>query len=360
MYIDNTHLVLLSSDDNSWICSHSFDEIESFGGIDSEKWKSFEPLFDDEVWKSASICGYDYYYVSNYGRIYQTKYKYSYVGRSGVIVERKQPARIVRNVLSKNYYICTLYKQNHKKAFVRIHRLVCYVFNTLNRPDNFDFIRTSNYNIVDHIDTNQKNNIATNLIWSNYLLNMNNSNSKKKMSNTKQKSKHTSQKYYFDYYEGNLNDDVSNFIPNESSRWFSLIDFKGEIWKEIPGFRNAYASNYGRIKKEYGNKKDNALCIPHYTLGNHGYFIVYLNNHPYTVHRIVYMSFHNDIDNNKVIDHIDTVRTNNNISNLRQVLQSQNTKNELSIEKNRKSRTPSTMKPVVLYSLVTGERLGEF
>ena len=361
MYIDNFNLKLIPDDDSNWTCSHTYEELEEIGGIDSEQWNSFEPLFEDEVWKSLSLCGFNNYCVSNYGRILQKEYAYSYVSKSGKIATRTQPARIVRNVLMKTgYYIVSIYKEGHIKRNISSHRIVCFMFNPLKRPSSLEQDRNEEYDIVDHLDTNRKNNIATNLIWSNYELNMRNEVSKKKMSDSKKRISQVRFKFELDNFEGTNNDNIEDYIQNESSRWFSLIDFKGEIWKPVPGFKNAYASNYGRVKKMFGNRKDDTLYIPHYTLGNHGYFIVYLDKHPYTVHRIVYMSFHNDIDKNLVIDHIDTVKTNNNINNLRQVTRFENNNNELSTKKNKKHRTPSTMKPVVLYSLVTGERLGEF
>ena len=79
-YIENTNFVLLSNDDYDWTCNHHFEELPI---INSERWLSIEPLFDDEVWKSATVCGFDNYYVSNYGRVYQKEYTYSYKHRNG-------------------------------------------------------------------------------------------------------------------------------------------------------------------------------------------------------------------------------------------------------------------------------------
>lgn len=69
-YINNTNFVLLNDSDYNFTCNHSYEEIISFGSIDSERWNKIESLFDDECWKSLSIYGYDNYYVSNYGRVY--------------------------------------------------------------------------------------------------------------------------------------------------------------------------------------------------------------------------------------------------------------------------------------------------
>lgn len=348
---------IISFEDNNWKCSHSNDEIIRMGSINSEQWNSFEPLFEDEVWKSLSVIGYDNYYASNYGRIYQIEYSYTY-NKSGKTVKRTQPARIVRNILmNTGYYSVYIYNEHNKKS-LGVHRIIGYLFNPVNRPDNINFNRNEKFNIVDHIDTIKTNNIASNLRWSNFVENFRNSTTLEKMSKIKRNTHPNRSSYSFNNYEGTTNDLISDVVANKSTRWFSLIDFKDEVWKEIDGFSNCYASNYGRVKKPFANK-ENLIYIPHYTLSTHGYFVVYLNKHPYTVHRIIYSTF-NDIDENLVIDHIDTIRTNNCIDNLRQVSRAQNNRNIKSVKKNKIHRTPSTMKPVALYSLVTGEKIGDF
>ena len=137
-FIQNTSLVLLSDDDYNWTCNYDFEELPE---VNSERWLSFDSLFDDETWKSASICGFDNYYVSNYGRIYQKEYTYSYKHNSGQNVIVTQKHKIVTNVLLTNgYYNAVLYI-NHKKKNVYVHRLVCYLFNQTNRPEQFKFDR---------------------------------------------------------------------------------------------------------------------------------------------------------------------------------------------------------------------------
>ena len=128
-FIENTKLVLLSNDDYNWTCNHSFNEIELFGGIDSERWISFKSLFNDEVWKSANICGFENYYVSNYGRVYQKEYTYNYINRYNSETTVIQKPKILRNVILQNgYYNVNLYIDHTRKS-IYVHRLVCYLFN---------------------------------------------------------------------------------------------------------------------------------------------------------------------------------------------------------------------------------------
>ena len=138
------------------------------------------------------------------------------------------------------------------------------------------------------------------------------------MSESKLNTKVNRPKRYFNYFEGTTSDSFDDCIQNESSRFFSLVDFKDEVWKEIPGYRNAFVSSFGRIKKQFNNRKD-MIYIPYFTLNNNGYYCVYLERIPKLVHRIVYRTFKGEIEDNKLIDHIDTNRLNNSITNLRAV-----------------------------------------
>ena len=138
------------------------------------------------------------------------------------------------------------------------------------------------------------------------------------MSDNKRNIKVNRPKRYFNYYEGSPEDEITDYIQNESSRYFSLVDFKNEVWKRIPNHQYAFVSSFGRIKKCFNNKED-IIYIPYYTLNNNGYYCVYLNRNPELVHRIVYREFFGEIEPDKVIDHIDTNRLNNSITNLRAV-----------------------------------------
>lgn len=96
-----------------------------------------------------------------------------------------------------------------------------------------------------------------------------------------------------------------------------------EVWKEISNYEELYAiSNFGRIKSL---KKDKILKnfnhkrgYLHITLSKNGKGI------NYTVHKLVGLHFISNPDNLPQIDHIDRVKHNNTVVNLRWVNNSTN------------------------------------
>jgi hypothetical protein len=103
-----------------------------------------------------------------------------------------------------------------------------------------------------------------------------------------------------------------------------------EIIKDvnIDTYKNYYyISNFGRcFSKKTGNELSARL--------RNGYYVVNLwsNNIKnelkiYNIHYLVYITFNNDYNNSKVIDHIDSNKLNNNYNNLRLVTPSDNIKN---------------------------------
>lgn len=97
-----------------------------------------------------------------------------------------------------------------------------------------------------------------------------------------------------------------------------------EIWKDVFGYEGLYrVSNCGRVKSLYTNPpKDMKL-----TKSATGYYHVqlYKNKKPETVavHTMVARAFLG-APNGKEVNHIDCVKTNNNISNLEYVTKSEN------------------------------------
>lgn len=95
-----------------------------------------------------------------------------------------------------------------------------------------------------------------------------------------------------------------------------------EIWKDVIGYEGLYqVSNLGRVKHLIGyNHKTEYILKP--TLNEAGYYYVTLSKHNKTrkrlVHRLVALAFiKREDDYRNEIDHINAIRTDNRIANLR-------------------------------------------
>ena len=112
------------------------------------------------------------------------------------------------------------------------------------------------------------------------------------------------------------------------------LDNKKE-WKFVKNYPDYKISNTGDIF----SIKSNQMLKP--KLDNNGYYKIKLINdekrREMFIHRLVYDSFKNIKFDDKVIDHIDRIKTNNNLNNLREVSLSVNSKNcvKKKIEKNK-------------------------
>lgn len=120
------------------------------------------------------------------------------------------------------------------------------------------------------------------------------------------------------------------------------MDLSREEWRDIPGFEGYYQANIngqvrsvdrlvqhckgkngyrlvkGRILKPQENKQTKYYMV-----------MLSVNGNPkgYTVHSLITAAFLGPIPENKVIDHIDGNRQNNNITNLRYVSSKENANN---------------------------------
>lgn len=121
-----------------------------------------------------------------------------------------------------------------------------------------------------------------------------------------------------------------------------------EIWKDIEGWEGLYqVSNLGRVKSlpritQFGNRiKHTGELILSTPIGKRGYKVVvlYKNNKQYTftLHRLIAKSFIPNPTNLPCIDHINTIRTDNRIDNLRWVSHRQNNNNELTKKHNKEA-----------------------
>lgn len=112
---------------------------------------------------------------------------------------------------------------------------------------------------------------------------------------------------------------------------------KDEIWKPIPGFDGYYVSNLARVRSDKLRK----VILAQRIYG--GYLWVGMidndgKNRLRVVHRLVADAFIPNPENKPEIDHINTIRNDNRIENLRWVTHSENCRNELSLERYRKRK----------------------
>lgn len=112
-----------------------------------------------------------------------------------------------------------------------------------------------------------------------------------------------------------------------------------EIWKPIEGFPGYYVSNLARVKTE---KRRKGVLKP---AVHDGYLWVSLVSedgkvHLASIHRLVAQAFIPNPENKPVIDHINTIRDDNRVENLRWVTYSENARNEITLQKHRNKPSP--------------------
>ena len=98
-----------------------------------------------------------------------------------------------------------------------------------------------------------------------------------------------------------------------------------EIWKPINGFSNYFVSSNGRVKNTVSGR-----ILKHHGNGNKYQRVDLCKNgqkKKFTVHRLVLEMFLGLCPDGEEADHIDRVRTNNTVSNLRWVPRSKNSRN---------------------------------
>lgn len=98
---------------------------------------TYADYINGEVW--AVAVGYQYYLVSNYGRVYSLK----------------QNKILKYNTVTNNYLEVKLKRSDGIFEHVKVHRLVAMAFNE----------NPQHKPIVHHIDCNNQNNKADNLMW---------------------------------------------------------------------------------------------------------------------------------------------------------------------------------------------------
>lgn len=185
--------------------------------------------------------------------------------------------RELKGTLQRNEYHTIYLSFNGKQYNFMLYRLVAEYF-----CDN-----PNNYTIVHHKDGNPHNNQASNLEWVNSKIN--NATENKKPSKEKPVSK------------------IADLTKN---------------WIKLPSNEN-YAIN---TDGEVANLKTGLLVRGS---ERNGYLRITIRNKQYSIHRLVWETFNEPIPEGYYIDHIDGNKSNNALSNLRLVTQSDNMKNAM-------------------------------
>lgn len=127
-----------------------------------------------------------------------------------------------------------------------------------------------------------------------------------------------------------------------------------------------YSKKYNRWITKSGNifrlhNKTNKLILCKQTVNAKGYLQITINKKSYKVHRIIYETFCGSIPENYVIDHINTVRNDNRLENLRCVTVEENNRNPLTLEhlhKKKIKRNKTNKKPNSIFGIKFKEHYG--
>ena len=199
-----------------------------------------------------------------------------YLVRDDGTIYSEKRNRILKGTLARNEYPTIYLTQDNKQYNLMVHRLVAEYF--VPNPNN--------YTIVHHKNGNKLDCRAENLEWV-----------------TAQKNiLETKRKPYSEYVK--------------PGKWEDSLD----EFKEIPGYDNYLINKKGIII----NKKTKGILAGS---DRNGYRRVTLKNQNKTVHILLYETFVGPIPEGYVIDHINGVKDDNRLENLRAVPQSDNMSN---------------------------------
>jgi hypothetical protein len=188
------------------------------------------------------------------------------ISTDGVVINLKTK-RELKGTLARNEYRSVQLTINGKAKSLMVHRLVAEAF--IPNPNN--------YPMVNHIDGNGYNNNVNNLEW---------------CQDTKK----------------------INIKDNKAEH----IDTTNVEWKPLKGFENTYEISSNGVIKNINTKRLS------YGAKRNGYIRFSLNGSKYSAHRLVWETFKGEIPEDYVIDHIDGNRSNNDLSNLRCITNSEN------------------------------------
>ena len=187
-------------------------------------------------------------------------------------VFNEKTGKVLKGTYARNEYHTVQLTIDGKPKTFMTHRLVAEMF--LPNPDNFTNVQ--------HINGDKYNNSVENLRW----------NSAPQKRADKQKTAEE-----------------------------TVIDLSNVEWKPLVGFEEEFQiSNNGVVKSRNGKKFLRANK-------RNGYVRYAIHEKKYSAHRLVYETFVGEIPEGMVIDHINGIRDDNRIENLRCITQSENAMN---------------------------------
>ena len=121
-----------------------------------------------------------------------------------------------------------------------------------------------------------------------------------------------------------------------------------EIWRPVVGYEDLYeVSTRGRVR----SKKTGKIKIA--SKGTGGYVKIMISKNYsqrlLSVHRLVAEAFIPKQEGKEYVDHINTIRTDNRVENLRWVTKSENQSNPITIERNRIATKKRYVKETKVY-----------
>lgn len=281
-------------------------------------------------------------YVFSNGRKISKNYVINKLGE----LRNKLKNAVIKSTINKGYeYICLL-DMDKEIHYVSIHRLVASTF--LKNPD------SSIYSIVNHIDHNKTNNRLDNLEWVTIKGNMDKESGKCSLVSKDKLVQYVAlNDNNEEVFRVTRRDDISKIYKPDSIISAIKRDeiYKGYRWKVenkkeriIPGFSGdlndyewqehwKYPGLYV-CKEGFLKYKENLL----YSLTSDGYVYSSLrvNNKRvyFRVHRVIAeFVLKRDLKDNEVVDHINTIRTDNSFNNLKVTDQAGNMNNPETIKK---------------------------